>query len=45
VLDPADRSADTDGVREMTRRIMEGDEWISSIVPIRDGVLVAYKQR
>jgi caffeoyl-CoA O-methyltransferase len=45
VLDPSDRSADTRGVREVTRRIMESDEWISSIVPIRDGVLVAYKQR
>lgn len=45
VLDPKDRSEDTRGVREVTGRIMESDEWISSIVPIRDGVLVAYKQR
>jgi caffeoyl-CoA O-methyltransferase len=44
VLDPADQSADTNGVRELTRRIMESEEWISSIVPIRDGVLVAYKK-
>jgi caffeoyl-CoA O-methyltransferase len=44
VLDPADQSADTNGVRELTRRIMQSEEWISSIVPIRDGVLVAYKQ-
>ena len=45
VLDPGDQTANTNGVRELTRRIMESDEWISSIVPIRDGVLVAYKQR
>lgn len=45
VLDRSDRSADTEGVREVTRRIMQSDEWISSIVPIRDGVLVALKQR
>jgi caffeoyl-CoA O-methyltransferase len=45
VLDPGDQSAATNGVRELTRRITESDEWISSIVPIRDGVLVAYKQR
>jgi predicted O-methyltransferase YrrM len=45
VLDPADQSADTSGVRELTRQVMGSDDWISSIVPIRDGVLVAYKQR
>jgi caffeoyl-CoA O-methyltransferase len=45
VLDPGDQSPNTSGVREFTRRITESDEWISSIVPIRDGVLIAYKQR
>jgi predicted O-methyltransferase YrrM len=44
ILDPADTSADTEGVRAVTRRIMESDEWIASIVPIRDGVLVAYRK-
>ena len=44
VLDGEDRSAATEGVRELTRLIGEGGEWISSIVPIRDGVLVAYKR-
>ncbi|HEY7635044.1 MAG TPA: O-methyltransferase [Gemmatimonadales bacterium] len=43
VLDQADRSAETQGVRELTRLIRESDQWIWSIVPIRDGVLVAYK--
>jgi predicted O-methyltransferase YrrM len=41
VLDPADRSADTAGVRELTRLVMENPGWIASIVPIRDGILVA----
>ena len=44
VLDSRDRSPETHGVRELTRLIREGEEWIWSIVPIRDGVLVAYKQ-
>src|SRR5436190_1438166 len=37
VLDPGDQSESTRGVRELTRSITESDEWISSIVPIRDG--------
>ncbi|MFL5494888.1 MAG: O-methyltransferase [Gemmatimonadales bacterium] len=43
VLDSGDQSENTKGVREFTRSITETDEWISSIAPIRDGVLVAYK--
>ena len=44
ILDASDTSANTEGVRAVTRRIMESDEWIASIIPIRDGVLVAYKK-
>ena len=44
VLDGEDRSAATQGVRELTRLIAEGGDWLSSIVPIRDGVLVAVKR-
>jgi predicted O-methyltransferase YrrM len=43
IFDDSDRSPDTEGVRELTRRVMESRDWIASIVPIRDGVLVAYK--
>jgi predicted O-methyltransferase YrrM len=43
VLDPADQSPDTEGVRAVTRRIMESPDWIASILPVRDGVLVAYR--
>src|SRR6187402_3377179 len=42
ILDPSDTSEDTEGVRAVTRRIMDSDEWVASIVPVRDGVLVAY---
>ncbi len=43
VFDKRDRSADTKGVRELTRLITTDPGWITSIVPIRDGLLVAYK--
>lgn len=44
VFDANDRSADTEGVRKFTRLITTDAAWIASIVPIRDGVLVAYKK-
>jgi predicted O-methyltransferase YrrM len=44
VLDQGDRSADTEGVRELTRLIMNDQRWIASIVPIRDGLLFATKR-
>jgi len=44
VVDPADRSAETEGVRELTRLVGKSGEWISSIVPIRDGVMLAWKK-
>ena len=44
VLDDGDRSADTAGVRELTRLVMGDPGWVASIVPIRDGLLVARKR-
>ncbi len=44
VLDPDDHMASTEGVRELTRVLTTDPKWVTSIVPIRDGVLVAYKQ-
>jgi predicted O-methyltransferase YrrM len=44
VLDADDHSPDTEGVREFTRRITTDPAWIVSVVPIRDGVMVAYKR-
>jgi len=43
VFDRADSSPETDGVRELTRRVFADPHWIPSIVPVRDGVLVAYR--
>ena len=41
VLDAADRSPDTEGIREFTRMIASDPDWTASVVPIRDGLLVA----
>jgi predicted O-methyltransferase YrrM len=40
-LDSADQSADTVGIREATRLLTSSPHWISTIVPIRDGLMVA----
>lgn len=44
IFDESDRSPDTEGVREFTRRITHDPAWIVSLVPIRDGLIVAYKR-
>src|SRR6266498_1013762 len=44
IFDAADHSADTEGVREFTQLITTDPAWIASLVPIRDGLIVAYKK-
>jgi predicted O-methyltransferase YrrM len=44
IFDANDQTADTQGVREFTRRISADAGWIASLVPIRDGLIVAYKK-
>src|SRR5690349_24904474 len=43
ILDNADQSPDTDGVRTVTRRIMTARDWTASIVPVPDDVMVAHR--
>jgi caffeoyl-CoA O-methyltransferase len=43
VVDPADRSPDTEGVRAFNRLAATDPRLVSAIVPIRDGLLVAVK--
>ena len=42
VLDDVDQTPDTQGVRELTR-LLRQPPWITSVVPIRDGLLIALK--
>jgi caffeoyl-CoA O-methyltransferase len=44
IFDPENREAGTEGVRELTRRVTSSPRWISTLVPIRNGLLVARKQ-
>jgi predicted O-methyltransferase YrrM len=44
IFDTADRSPGTQGVREFTRQIVSDAHWISSVVPLRDGLLVAMRR-
>ena len=44
IFDASDQSPQTEGVRELTRRITSDPGWIASVIPIRDGLLLAYKK-
>jgi caffeoyl-CoA O-methyltransferase len=43
VFDPSRRDKATEGVRELTRLVTRSPGWVSSILPIRDGILLAYR--
>lgn len=43
IFDRNDREAVTEGVRQLTRLITTDPCWISTLIPIRDGMLVAYR--
>ncbi len=44
IFDPQDDSPETVGVREVNALLAQDPEFITSILPIRDGVLLAYRQ-
>ena len=44
IFDAADKSASTNGIREFTRLITTDTDWVVSLVPVRDGMIVAYKK-
>jgi len=41
VFEPSDQSKETRGIREFTRFVTEDPAWTATVVPIRDGLLVA----
>ena len=43
VWDKTEQDEATQGIRETTRLLTESPNWICSLLPIRDGLLVAYK--
>lgn len=44
VLDPDDQEASTEAIRRFTRDITSDLDWIVSLNPARDGMIVAYKK-
>ncbi len=44
IFDPKDTEAATEGVREFTRLVTTSGEWDVTLVPIRDGLIVARKR-
>lgn len=44
IFNQEDQDATTEGIRELTRLVTTDPTWVASIIPIRDGLLVACKQ-
>jgi caffeoyl-CoA O-methyltransferase len=44
IFDGKDRSDTTEGVRRLTQMLTSDPDWIVSLAPVRDGVIVAYKK-
>ena len=44
IFDSSDQSPDNQGVLEFTRLITTDPGWIASLVPLRDGMFLAYKK-
>lgn len=44
ILDPNDHEKSTEAIRRFTRDVTTDPDWIVSLTPIRDGMIVAYKK-
>jgi|SRR5687767_7206959 len=44
ILDPDDHETSTEAIRRFTREITTDPDWIVSLTPVRDGMIVAYKK-
>ena len=44
IFDPADRDTSTEAIRFFTKQVTSDPDLITTILPIRDGVLVAFKK-
>jgi caffeoyl-CoA O-methyltransferase len=43
VYDAADQTPETTAIRQLTHDLVSDDRWITSLVPIGDGLMIAYK--
>lgn len=44
VFDERDHASSTEAIREFTRLILDDSVWVPMLVPIRDGLLIAYRR-
>jgi predicted O-methyltransferase YrrM len=44
ILDPDDHEKSTSAIRRFTRDVTTDSDWVVSLTPIRDGMIVAYKK-
>jgi predicted O-methyltransferase YrrM len=44
IFDKHDKSEATKGVHEFTKQITKDNDWVVSLAPMRDGMIVAYKK-
>ena len=44
ILDPGDHEKSTEAIRRFTRDVTTDLDWIVSLIPARDGMIVAYKK-
>ena len=44
VFDPKDKTPATTNIRKLTEMLTQSPDWIVTLVPVRDGVVVAYKK-
>jgi len=44
IFDGKDKSPATEGIRRLTGMLTRSPDWIASLVPVRDGVMVAYRK-
>jgi caffeoyl-CoA O-methyltransferase len=44
IFDPEDKTPATESIRKLTGMLTRSPHWITSLVPLRDGIIVAYKK-
>ena len=44
IFDLADRTVSTEAIRTLTRTLVEDAGWLTTLAPLRDGLIVAYRQ-
>ena len=44
IFDPKDKTPATASIRKLTDMLTQSQDWIVSLVPVRDGVVMAYKK-